>query len=138
MKSTRLITCNNVGEAYLIKGRLNNEGIECFLTNQHFTNLMPIYNNMLGSGIQIMVSMEQYDKARQIIKEKLQPDNSELACPHCGSREIGLGLGEGRGLKIANILMAIIVALPFGNLRPKFWCKECKQDILYTKNTSHK
>ena len=126
----RLITCHNVAEAYLSKGKLKNEGVECFLTNQHFTNLMPIYNNMMGSGIQIMVSAQDYDRAREIVKERIEPDNSAMECPHCGSGDIGLGLGEAKGLKIANIFIAIFMAIPIGNLRPKFWCKQCKRDIV--------
>ena len=129
MKTTRLITCDNLTEAYLIKGRLNNEGINCFLTNQNFTNLMPVYNNMLGAGVQIIVSENDLLKARQIINDKLEPDNTELICPHCGSNKIGLGIGKHKGLKIFNMLIAVFALIPLGNLKPKYYCKKCKKEL---------
>ena len=70
MNTVRLINCDNVTDAYLLKGRLNNEEIECFLTNENLTNLLPIYNNMLGGGIQIYVSEDDYVRARELIKIK--------------------------------------------------------------------
>jgi len=92
MQTTRLITCDSLAEAHLIKGKLNNEGIECFLTNENITNLMPHYNNMLGSGVQIIVNEVDLIAARKIIKDKLAPDNDIIVCPYCGSTDIGLGI----------------------------------------------
>ena len=69
MKTICVTTCDNVIEAYAIKDKLYNEGIECMLTNENFTSLMPFMNNMLGSGIQILVFESDYEKALQIIQE---------------------------------------------------------------------
>lgn len=129
MKTARLITCENLTEAFLIKGRLANEGIESFLTNQNFTNLMPLYNHMLGSGIQVIVNEIDYTNAREIIKDKIEPNNEEITCPNCGSKDIGLGLGKRKGLKIINILIAVFSMIPLGNLKPKFYCKTCRDGI---------
>ena len=116
-------------EAHLIKGRLLNEEIECFLTNQNFTNLMPLYNNMLGSGIQVMISEKDIVAAREILKDKLEPTNVDKVCPYCGSHAIGLGIGKFKGLKILNMLIAILAMIPLGNLKPKYFCKDCKMEI---------
>lgn len=129
MSTTRLITCENLTEAYLIKGKLNNEGIDCFLTNENFTNLMPIYNNMLGAGIQIFVDDNDLDKARALINDKLEPDNGDLDCPYCGSKEIELGIGENKRLKIFNILLSLLAFIPLGNMKPKYFCKNCRKEI---------
>ena len=129
MRTVRLITCGTLIEAHFIKVRLNNEGIECFLINQNFTNLLPLFNNMLGSGIQIIISETELEKARKIIEDKLKPEIEEMTCPYCGSNNIRLGIGEKRGLKIVNILIALIIWLPLGNLRPKYFCRNCKKEI---------
>lgn len=129
MKTTTLLTCDNLAEAHMIKGRLNNVGIECFLTNQNFTNLMPLYNNMMGSGVQIMIFENDLIIARQLLKDKLEPDNTEILCPYCGSDSIGLGMGKYKGLKIFNMLIAILMFIPLGNLKPKYYCKDCKKEI---------
>ena len=129
MRTVTLLTCDNLTEAHLIKGKLLNEGINCFLTNENFTNLMPLYNNMMGSGIQIMLNEEDFFKAREIIKDKLEPNNQELVCPNCGSENIALGLGKRKGFKIFNIIIAILSFFPLGNLKPKYYCKDCKIEI---------
>ena len=129
MKTVNLITCGNTMEAHIIKGRLNNEGIECFLTNENFTNLMPMYNNMLGSGIQIVINEEDFLKASEIIKDKLEPDNTKIVCPYCGSTEINLGIGKYKGLKILNIIIAFLMLIPIGNLKPNYYCKNCNEEI---------
>ena len=129
MKTVRLFTCENITEAYLIKGRLLNEGIDCFLTNQNFTNLVPLYNNMMGSGIQIIIFEDDYSKAREIIADKIDPDNTELICLNCGSSNIKLGLGKRKRFKIINVIIALISFLPIGNLTPKYFCKDCKTEI---------
>ncbi len=129
MQTTRLITCDNLTEAYLIKGKLANEGIEYFLTNQNFSSLMPLFNNMLGSGIQVFVLDYDFEKARVLIDDKIRPVNEDLKCPHCGSSEIALGFGRNKGLKIINMILAVLSAFPLGNLKPKFHCKSCRADM---------
>ncbi len=125
----RLITCNNLQEAHIIKGRLNNEGVDCFLTNQNFTSLMPVYNNMLGGGIQVIIREDDLSKAKQLLKDKLEPDNADLVCPNCGSTDIGLGIGKQKGIKIFNMLISVFMTIPFGNLKPKYYCRACKKEI---------
>ncbi len=129
MKIKKLITCDNLTEAYLIKGRLANEEIISFLTNQNFTTLMPLYNNILGAGIQVLVNEKDFEKAREIIKDKLEPDNTKLVCPYCGSTDIKLGFGKNRWFKILNIILAIIAFFPIGNIKPKYYCNNCKSEI---------
>ncbi|MGK0384401.1 MAG: putative RNA-binding Zn-ribbon protein involved in translation (DUF1610 family) [Bacteroidia bacterium] len=129
MKTIRLATCNNLSEAHIMKAILNSEGIECFLTNQNFTTLLPIYNGMLGAGIQVMIDEQDLVIARSIIKETTHPDNTELACPKCGSTDIVIGLGNRKGLKVFNIFLAIISAMPFGNMRPKYECNSCNCEL---------
>lgn len=68
----RLTTCNNSVEAYTLKNLLENEGIESYLTNENFTNLLPGYTGMLGSGIQIMVREEDAARAQAVLAERQQ------------------------------------------------------------------
>jgi hypothetical protein len=128
-KLIRVLTCGDLTEAYLIKGRLNNEGIDCILTNENFTNLLPLFNNRLGAGIQILVNENDLIAAREILIDKISPVTEIPKCPHCGSENIALGLGNKKGLKIANILISIAVFLPMGSLKPDYYCKDCKQKI---------
>lgn len=128
MKTITLITADTSTEAHLIKGRLNNEGIECILTNENFTNLMPHYNNVMGAGIQVLIKEEDQERARDIIKDKIEPETIR-ECPYCHSKHIILGIGKFKGMRFLNMLIAILFLIPLGNLKPKFYCKDCKQEF---------
>ena len=128
-KTTRLITCDTITEAYFIKNKLNNEGIECFLTNQNFTNLLPNYYNLFGAGVQVVVMESDYERSRELVKDKLEPENVEKVCPYCGSTDISIGFGKHKILKIFNVLLAILIAIPIGNIRVRYYCKTCKEEI---------
>jgi len=70
-KTIRLMTCNTVPEAHMIKGRLENEGIDCFLKNEEATNMLPMFNNMAGGGVQIMVFEKDFERAEEIVNNDL-------------------------------------------------------------------
>lgn len=70
-KTVRLMTCNTAPEAHMIKGRLENEGIECFLKNEESTNMLPMFNNMVGGGVQIMVFENDFERAEEIVNNDL-------------------------------------------------------------------
>ncbi len=129
MKAIRLLTCDNPVEAHLIKGRLQNEGIECFLTNENFTNLMPFYNDMLGSGVQIIVDEKDYHKAREILKDKFEPEDTKLICPNCGSKNIGLRYGKGKLLTILKLFFSVLFFRTGGDLKPRYYCRDCGTEI---------
>ena len=128
-KTTRLLTCDTITEAYFIKNKLNNEGIECFLTNQNFTSLLPNYYNLFGAGVQVVVMESDYERSRELVKDKLEPENVEKVCPYCGSTDISIGFGKHKILKIFNVLLAILIAIPIGNIRVRYYCKTCKEEI---------
>lgn len=94
-----VLICDNLTEASLVKARLENYGIACYLTNQYFTTLLPIYNNMLGSGIQVMVSENDFQEARKLLIDKIDPQSQEVVCHQCGSKNVQLGLGNQKELK---------------------------------------
>jgi len=128
-KTIRLITCDTITEAYFIKDRLTNEGIDCFLTNENFTTLMPNYYNLFGSGVQVFVIEEDYEKSRELLKDKIEPEQVETVCPFCESTEISFGLGKHKALKIFNILLAFMAGIPIGNVRMKYYCKTCHEEL---------
>jgi len=128
-KTIRLITCESLTDAYFIKNKLNNEGIDCFLTNQNFTSLLPNYFNLFGAGVQVFVMECDYEKSRELVKDKLDPEKTERVCPFCGSTDIRMGLGKHKLMKLFNILLAILIIIPIGNVRIKYYCKTCKEEI---------
>jgi len=55
-------------EAAIIRGRLESEGIECFLTNELTTQVNPLYSNAIG-GVELQVRESDLQNAIAILKE---------------------------------------------------------------------
>ena len=94
MKIVVVKTFDNSFEAYLIKGKLESEGIECFLTNENLTTLIPNFTNMLDMGIGLMVREEDYQKALDIINDQKTEKVADNVCPNCNSKNIRRKYGK--------------------------------------------
>lgn len=127
MAIVRLTTCNDIYESHKIQDLLEAEGIECFTTNEHITTLMPIYNGMMGAGIQVMVDDSDLEKATELLQLMTQGDT--LVCPYCGSENIGFGLGAEKRHKIVQIIISLVLLVPFGRESYTHYCKDCNKDF---------
>lgn len=117
-----ITTCNNVIEASMIKDLLENEGIQSFYTNEHFTTLMPHMNNIIGGGIQVMVEEEEYERALEIVGKST---DCSICCPICGSVDLVFTLGKSKAKKMIAIFLSLFVFVPFGNIKASYRCKQC-------------
>jgi DNA-directed RNA polymerase subunit RPC12/RpoP len=127
MNTTVLTTCNNSFEANLIKGKLENNGISCFLANENISTLMPYFNGMLGAGVQIIIEDSDLEKAQEIIFSPLK--ESGIACPNCNSTNVEFGLGTNKLKKIFLVLISLFTWIPFGNIRNIYYCQNCKTEF---------
>ena len=127
MSIIRLTTCNTTIEANMVKHTLENEEIECFLTNNNFTTLMPGYNGMLGAGIQIMIEEKDLEKATKLLN--IEENTGIIKCPNCNSENISFGLGINSMRKVFFAILSAFISIPMGNIRNTYFCKDCKQDF---------
>ena len=125
----RLTTVSNSIEATFLQHALEMEGIDSFITNEYTSTMLPHLDGMLGHGIQIMVRETDYEKAKGILTAK-QNESQTRACPHCGSLDIGFGMkGKKRLLDRLLIFLSVIAAIPMGNIKNKYYCKDCGEDF---------
>jgi rubredoxin len=122
MNIIRLTTCENSFEAHMIKNRLENDGIESFLTNENFSSLMPNYNRIFGSGVQVMIFEKDLPLASEILGLNKK---TEIICPACGSRNISLTLGKNAIRKFFIIILSLFMATPFNNINNSCVCGDC-------------
>ena len=121
-----LKTCNDIFEANLIKTRLIDSGIDCFLTNENFTSLYPGLNGIMGAGVQIMIDDKDAEKANKILG---QNNDKLIKCPNCNSENVVFGLGNKKFGKITWILLSILIMVPFNNLKLTYYCRDCKTEF---------
>lgn len=125
-KTVRLMTCESPVEANLIKGRLENEGIRCFITNENFSGLMPNYNNIMGAGAEIIIDKRDYEKAQELLELNKKRD---LLCPHCKSSNVRMSLGKNWFRKLVVIVISLFSAVPFNNINSGYYCKDCGREF---------
>ena len=95
MNLVTALTFDDSVSAHLVKTRLENEGIKCFIFDEHINNVMHIYGQAVG-GIRIKIKEEDVLKAKQLIEEwELRPflnqSNETLTCTSCGAQELYAG-----------------------------------------------
>ena len=127
MAIVRLTTCDSIIEANFLKDMLDNENIECFLTNENFTTLAPFYNGIMGAGIQIMIDEKDFAISSKLINKPNSVD--QLICPNCNSTNISFGFGNKKGLKVLGVILSLLVFVPFGNIKKYYHCNDCKSDF---------
>jgi hypothetical protein len=67
-KFQQIANCQYSYEAYLFKAKLESEGIEVFLQNEHSVNTDPVLSNSVG-GVILYVYTEDTLRAKHILSE---------------------------------------------------------------------
>jgi DNA-directed RNA polymerase subunit M/transcription elongation factor TFIIS len=121
-------------QAHIAKGRLEAEGILCFLGDENIISVHPFYSNAVG-GVKLKVREEEAAQASaildQIQAEEPEPntfaaedhETSEKAilCPNCGSEDAYVNWFSKKIFALSMVLFGF--PLPF--IRKSFHCPAC-------------
>lgn len=132
-----LASFSNPLDAHILRGRLEAEGVECHLADEHIVAANWLYANAVG-GVKLQVRREQVDAAAQILEQVSPPgadgaaeacdDNpvqapgASRACPHCHSKNVHYERFARRWVFLSWLLLGF--PLPF--LRRKWSCDDCE------------
>jgi hypothetical protein len=127
----------NPWDAYIVKGRLESEGITVFIANEHHIWVNWPLSNALG-GVKLQVSKNQVEQAEKIIElniegiySKTSDDNEveeENVCPNCGSNQFSSRLPV---IKLLLVLLTLGIAIIFPIRANKHKCLMCQQRWTY-------
>jgi uncharacterized membrane protein len=134
MNLVTALTFDDSVSAHLVKTRLENEGIKCFIFDEHINNVMPIYGQAVG-GIRIKIKEEDVLKAKQLIEEwELRPflnqSNETLTCTSCGAQELYAGFKSFK-TSLGWLTLAIsflFMIYPFYS-KTVYRCKNCEEEM---------
>ena len=134
MNLVTALTFDDSVSAHLVKTRLENEGIKCFIFDEHINNVMPIYGQAVG-GIRIKIKEEDVLKAKQLIEEwELRPflnqSNETLTCTSCGAQELYAGF---KSFKTSLWWLTLAISFlfmiyPFYS-KTVYRCKNCGEEM---------
>lgn len=91
-------TYYNPIEANIVKARLDDSGIPCFLTDENVATIQPLYNQAIG-GVKLNVFEKDIPQIDLLLNETPLVETeavdtasqSHVICEKCGSANVGLG-----------------------------------------------
>ena len=119
-------------EAQIIKGRLEADGIQVFLSDNLTIDTDPLVSNAIG-GVKLKVLSYQAEEAEAILKSinkfSVGNDGEAIKCPNCKSERIELysTINDGKAF-FAFIFGVLFSSLPFYT-KHKYRCEDCKTEF---------
>lgn len=119
-------------EAQIIKGRLEADGIQVFLSDNLTIDTDPLVSNAIG-GVKLKVLSTDALKAQHILdsikKYSTDDDGNSIECPKCKSEKIELF----STIKDAKSLFWFVFGVLFSSLpfytKHKYRCESCKTEF---------
>jgi len=111
----------DVTEAYLIKSRLEAEGINTFIPDENTSQIQPMWNNAIG-GVRVQVADEDVENAKLVLKDYYQQQKQIVTppCPSCGSTHT---FRDDSGQNWAKAIVVMLgIPIPF---KKQLACRDC-------------
>ncbi len=129
MSLINIATFNNATEAYLLKAKLESEGIPAFIFDEQMISLNPLLSNSLH-GIKLKVDEKYKDKAltimHQINNAPISHNGEILHCPKCQSVNIENDFKATRSLKeLFSLLVSLLFTTHPLTKHSYYRCKDC-------------
>lgn len=91
-------TYYNPIEATIIKARLEDSDIPCFLSDENVATINPLYNQAIG-GVKLNVFEKDVDRINvllaeteiEMVQEQLEASEAKILCENCGSDNVSYG-----------------------------------------------
>jgi rubredoxin len=134
-------TYYNPIEANIIKSRLIDSGVQCFLSDENMITINPLYTQALG-GIKLHLFEKDVNIARSILQDEdvqialgeatvnvpeSQNDDiqSDQVCPNCGSSNVGYVQATKKRFSILTMIVSILLLVyPFAAKKTNH-CFDC-------------
>ena len=117
----------NYVDAHILSGRLQEEGIECWLKDENTVTIFPIWTSAVG-GIKLMVAEDQFEQATDLLNKYYSEKRKNFTCPRCGSGNIeyiSSPRDSGNWLSVLMGFLFFNFAMPI-----KIWkCFNCKKEF---------
>lgn len=130
-------TFYNPIEANIVKARLEDAEIPCFLTDENIATIQPLYNQAIG-GVKLNVFEKDIERINSILQDapelevpeiETEQTQNEVACENCGSTNVGYGIATKNKHSWWVVLLSILmVVYPFKANRC-YHCYKCGHEF---------
>lgn len=125
--------------AHIVRTRLEDSGVSCFIADENMIGINPLYNNALG-GIKLKIFARDEGKCREIlaqddtltVEEYVEIDeatNQVVICPYCASTNVRFGNATEKRFGIFSFVFSVLLFVypPFA--RKAWHCFNCGKDF---------
>jgi DNA-directed RNA polymerase subunit RPC12/RpoP len=117
-------------------GRLEEEGINCWLKDENTVTIDPILTNAIG-GIKLMVHQSQAERAFELLKQFRIEQQAVLKCPRCGSANVEFVTTPRKASNWLGVIFGFLFTNYALSADKVYHCFDCSfefEDLLETKN----
>jgi len=119
---------SNYIDAHIILGRLQEEGINCWLKDENTVTTNPIWTHAVG-GIKLMVAETQKERAIELLQQIETDRRSKYVCPKCGKGNIELVTSPRKTKNLLSILSSFFLASYPVAVSKEYHCFDCGADF---------
>ncbi len=133
-------TFYNPIEANIIKSKLLDSGVQCFLSDENTLTVNPLYNQALG-GVKLHVFERDVPLVRSILNEGSEEgledvehaEDAErisgITCPNCGSDNVGYVQATKERFGILTILVSLLLMVYPFRAKKVHHCFNCQHEF---------
>lgn len=129
-----LQTFYNPIEANIVKARLLDSGIQCFLSDENTISINPLYNQALG-GVKLHLFERDVVSAKSILQNdggQISIDEEEAGievCPNCGSTHVAYVQATKNRFSILTIIVSFLLFIYPFKVRKAYHCFDCQHEF---------
>lgn len=129
-------TFYNPIEANIVKARLMDSGVQCFLSDENTITINPLYTQALG-GVKLHLFEKDAELARRILEDQgVQIPLTEEAeaatvavCPNCGSSNVAYVQATKNRFGIFTMIISFLLMIYPFHARKTYHCFNCEHEF---------
>jgi hypothetical protein len=131
-------TYYNPIEANIVKARLEDSEIACFLSDENVATIQPLYNQAIG-GVKLNVFERDVEKIDALLKEQVEfvveedspasADETQVVCEQCGSTNVGYGQATKDRFSLWTTLISFLLLIYPFKAKQCHHCYDCGHEF---------
>ena len=127
-KLITIATFSEVIDTQLAKRKLESDGIECFIVDEHILSIDWLYPNCVGD-VKLQVNEANVGRAIEILHktdsmEDVVTENDKPHCPNCNSSDV-YDVHYEKFLGRSPFVLGLLLVIPLPFLKRKWECRKC-------------
>lgn len=130
MKQVQIKTFDDAISAHIVRNKLESEGIECFIHDEHIVTMNPLFNFAVG-GVKLRVREEDATRALEFIREiegepLIDSNDQAIKCPNCASTDLYSNFRSMKGVMgVVSAIVSFLLSVYPIYMKTVYRCKEC-------------